>query len=322
MIAREIVAITRRLLNPDSARGSVCMTLRCTIISILKIKACAHLHDTCNDVLLQQMQLPQHHLRRMVDYDHHIPISRGPIAPPPRVLKRRRSDGDSLDVALPYGIPVEHWNARDLLTLVKVCLGNFSRLHGDGDTLADARAGHNKALEAVKAVMAVSDARPMKRAAKEDDRVDDIERVARSEARRMGMCLSPTSHTILVMNSYTILVMNVMAPTGTDVQRSMFESLLESLFTAPETMRSGSIEKKLAELLIARCVIATSSEKKLIAGTSQESAEDMFITNCVENIRERNDLVINWLWRTFLERDRDAYTPPALHTTNRQRVLL
>ena len=96
----------------------------------------------------------------------------------------------------------------------------------------------------------------------------------------------------------------------------MFESLLESLFTAPETMRSGSIEKKLAELLIARCVIATSAEKKVIAGVSQESAEDMFISNCVENIRERNDLVINWLWRTFLERDRDACVPHSLDTTS------
>ncbi len=90
------------------------------------------------------------------------------------------------------------------------------------------------------------------------------------------------------------------------MQRMMFESLLESLFTAPETMRSGSTEKKLTELLIARCVIATSSEKKVIGGVTQESAEDMFISNCVENIRERSDLVINWLWRTFLDKDRDA----------------
>jgi hypothetical protein len=254
------------------------MTLRCALISLLKIKACAHVHDTCSDVLLQQMQLPQHHLRRMVDYDQHAPSSRAPA----RILKRRRSDSDSLDVSLPYSLPVEHWNARDLFTLVKIGIANFSRLHGDADVSADARSGSNKALEAVKGLMTVSDIRPAKRAAREDDRVDDIERVARSDARRMGP----------------------------DVQRMMFENLLESLFTAPETMRSGSIEKKLAELLIARCVIATSTEKKVVLGVSQESAEDMFISNCVENIRERNDLVINWLWRTFLERDRDAYVLP------------
>ena len=174
-------------------------------------------------------------------------------------------------------MPVEQWNAKDLLTLVKVALGNYSRLHGDADGAGDARAG-NKALDSIKALMAVSDARPMKRGGREDERADDIERVARSDARRMGA----------------------------DVQRVMFESLLQSLFTAPEAMRSGSMEKKLAELLIARCVIATSVQKKMIGGVSQESAEDMFISNCVDNIRERNDLVINWLWRTFLERDRDA----------------
>jgi hypothetical protein len=277
VVAREIVAITRKLLNPDSARNSVCMTLRCALLSLLKIKACAHVHDTCSDVLLQQMQLPQHHLRRMVDYDQHVPSSRGPA----RILKRRRSDGEALDVTLPYALPVEHWNAKDLFTLVKIGLTNFSRLYGDADIPADPRPGNNKALEAVKSLMTVSDARPTKRTAREDDRVDDIERLARSDARRMGA----------------------------DVQRMMFEHLLESLFTAPETMRSGSIEKKLSELLIARCVIATSSEQKLVSGVNQESAEDMFISNCVENIRERNDLVINWLWRTFLERDRDACVP-------------
>jgi hypothetical protein len=282
MIAREIVSITRRILNPDTTRSSVCMTLRCTLLSILKIKACAHVHDTCSDVLLQQMQLPQNHLRRMVDYDHNIPAARGAAPPLPRVLKRRRFDGETLDISLPYGLSVEHWNARDLFTLVKVSLGNFSRLHGDADAV-DARPGTNKALEAVKGLMAVNDLRPTKRAAaREDERVDDIERVARSDARRMG----------------------------SDVQRMMFESLLESLFAAPETMRSGSMEKKLAELLIARCVIATSAEKKLIAGVSQETAEDLFISNCVEHIRERSDLVINWLWRTFLDRDRDAFVPP------------
>jgi hypothetical protein len=240
----------------------------------------------------------------MVDYDHHIPSARGSALPPPRLLKRRRSDGEALDVSLPYGIPVQHWNPRDLFALVKVGLGNFSRLHGDNDAAADSRPGQNKALEAVKGLMAVSDLRPTKRASKEDDRVDDTERVARSEARRMGTSLEPP------------LIVYLSASAGTDVQRSMFESLLESLFTAPETMRSGSIEKKLTELLIARCVIATSAEKKVIAGVSQESAEDMFISNCVENIRERNDLVINWLWRTFLERDRDACVPPRLGTTS------
>ena len=169
------------------------MTLRSTIISLLKIKACAHLHDTCSDVLLQQMQLPQYHLRRMIDYDHHIPSSRGTAPPPPRVLKRRRSDGETLDVSLPYAMPVEHWSARDLFTLVKVGLGNFSRLHGDADAPSDARPGHNKALDALKSLMAVSDARPLKRASKEDDRVDDIERVARSEARRMGTSSSTSN---------------------------------------------------------------------------------------------------------------------------------
>ena len=185
---------------------------------------------------------------------------------------------------MPYGLPVEHWNAKDLFSLVKVALSNFSRVHGDSDAAVDARAG-NKALDSMKSLMAVSDARPTKRAGKEDDRADDIERVARSDARRMGAA----------------------------VQREMFESLLQSLFTAPEAMRSGSMEKKLAELLIARCVIATSAEKKTIGGVSQESAEDMFISNCVENIRERNDLVINWLWRTFLESDRDTCVPLPPH---------
>jgi hypothetical protein len=276
VVAREVVAITRRVLNPDSLRSSLCMTLRCALLSLLKIKACAHVHDSCSDVLIQQMQLPQHHVRRMVDYDSHAPSARGLAPAFPRILKRRRSDGETLDTALPYGLPVEHWNARDLFTLVKVGLRNFSRLHFD-DAANDVRSG-NKALEAVKNLMSASDARPTKRAAMDDDRVDDIERVARSDARRMG----------------------------SDVQRRMFESLLESLFTAPESMRSGSMEKKLAELLIARCVIATSAEKKLVAGVCQESAESMFISNCVENIRERNDLVINWLWRTFLERDRES----------------
>ena len=186
VVAREIVALVRRLLNPDSARSSVCMTLRCTLISLLKIKACAHVHDTCSDILLQQMQLPHYHLIRMVDYDHHIPSARGSALPPPRLLKRRRSDGETLDVSLPYGIPVQHWNPRDLFALVKVGLGNFSRLHGDNDAAAESRPGQNKALEAVKGLMAVSDLRPTKRASKEDDRVDDTERVARSEARRMG----------------------------------------------------------------------------------------------------------------------------------------
>ena len=77
------------------------MTLRCGLLSLLKIKACAHVHDTCSDVLLQQMQLPQHHVRRMVDYDNAPPSARGSVPPPPpRILKRRRADGESLDVSV------------------------------------------------------------------------------------------------------------------------------------------------------------------------------------------------------------------------------